>query len=80
MTPMTTFLQHGLVWWTGMVGGFFFLFLIITAWVKQYNYNLFMKFQVPFTSYHHWFGWLCFGILLVHFILALFSSVFFVFF
>ncbi|MBI5401083.1 MAG: hypothetical protein HZB12_03135 [Candidatus Yonathbacteria bacterium] len=77
---MTTFFQHGLVWWTGMVGGFFFLLLIITAWIKQYNYNLFMKFQIPFTSYHHWFGWLAFGIILLHFILALFSSVFFVFF
>ena len=71
---------HGLVWWTGMAGGVFFLLLIITALTKQYNYNLFTKFQVPFTSYHHWFGWLCFGILLVHFLLALFSSVFFVFF
>lgn len=71
---------HGLVWWTGMVGGFFFLLLIITALTKQYNYNVFTKVQVPLTPYHHWFGWLCFGILLVHFLLALFSSVFFVFF
>ena len=77
---MTTFLHHGLVWWTGMVGGFFFLILIITALTKQYNYNLFQHFQVPFTPLHHWFGWLCFGTLLVHFLLALFSSVFFVFF
>ncbi|OIP66556.1 MAG: hypothetical protein COV32_00560 [Candidatus Yonathbacteria bacterium CG10_big_fil_rev_8_21_14_0_10_43_136] len=80
MTPMTIFMGHGLVWWTGMVGGFFFLLLIITALTKQYNYNIFTKFQIPLTPFHHWFGWLCFGILLVHFLLALFSSVFFVFF
>lgn len=77
---MTLFMGHGLVWWTGMVGGFFFLLLVITALVKQYNNNLFIKFQIPVTPLHHWFGWLCFGILLIHFILALFSSVFYVFF
>lgn len=80
MQSMTIFMGHGLVWWTGMVGGFFFLLLIITALTKQYNYNIFTKVQVPLTPFHHWFGWLCFGIFLVHFLLALFSSVFFVFF
>lgn len=64
--------RHG--WWV------LFLLLIITALTKQYNYNIFTKFQIPLTPFHHWFGWLCFGILLVHFLLALFSSVFFVFF
>jgi len=77
---MTTFFGFGLVWWTGIIGGFIFLLLVGTAWIKQYNYNLFMKFQVAFTPFHHWFGWLAFGMLLVHFILALFSSVFYVYF
>ena len=80
MGQMTTYLGHGLVWWTGMTGGFFFLLLIITALIKQYNYNLFMRMQIPLTPLHHWFGWLCFGILLIHFIFSLFSSVFSVFF
>ncbi len=80
MTSMTILAGHGLVWWTGMVGGGFFLLLIITAWVKQYNYNVFMKFQIPLTPLHHWFGWLSLGILGIHFIFALFSSVFYVFF
>lgn len=77
---ITTLLGHGLVWWTGMVGGALFLLLVGTAWVKQYNYNLFTRLQIPLTPYHHWFGWLAFGVLLVHFLLALFSSVFGVFF
>ncbi|MBI5798573.1 MAG: hypothetical protein HZB10_01410 [Candidatus Yonathbacteria bacterium] len=80
MTSMTILAGHGLVWWTGIVGGFFFLLLIISALVKQYNYNIFMKLQIPLTPLHHWFGWLCLGILGIHFILALFSSVFYVFF
>jgi hypothetical protein len=80
MGTMTIFLGHGLVWWTGMLGGFFFLLLIITALVKQFNYNIFMGWQIPLTPLHHWFGWLAFGLLFVHFLLALFSSVFMVFF
>ncbi|MFA5997690.1 MAG: hypothetical protein WC791_04385 [Candidatus Paceibacterota bacterium] len=77
---MTIIWSHGLVWWTGMIGGFIFLLLIFTAWVKQYNFNIFMRLQIPLTPFHHWFGWLAFGFLLIHFILALFSSVFYVFF
>lgn len=80
MTSMTIIWGHGLVWWTGMIGGFFFLLLVGTGWIKQYNYNLFMRLQIPLTPLHHWFGWLGFGFLLIHFILALFSSVFYVFF
>lgn len=77
---LTLIFGHGLVWWTGMMGGFFFLLLGITAWIKQYNYNIFIRWQVPFTPLHHWFGWLSVGFLVIHFILALFSSVFAVFF
>lgn len=80
MDSITIILDHGLVWWTGMIGGFFFLLLATTALVKQYNYNIFMRLQVPLTSLHHWFGWLSVGFLFIHFLLALFSSVFNVFF
>lgn len=77
---LTIIFGHGLVWWTGMIGGFFFLLLGITALVKQYNYNIFIRWQIPFTPLHHWFGWLSVGFLFIHFLLALFSSVFGVFF
>lgn len=77
---MTTYLGFGLVWWTGMIGGFLFLMLILTGLIKQYNYNLFIRWQIPLTPLHHWFGWLGFGFLFIHFLLALFSSVWAVFF
>ena len=69
----TTFLGNDLVWWTGILGGVFFVLLVITAAVKQYNFNIFMKWQVRLTSLHHWFGWLTVGFLLLHFLLAIFQ-------
>lgn len=76
----TTFLGNDLVWWTGIIGGVLFLLLIITALVKQYNYNIFMKWQIPLTPLHHWFGWLAFGTLFIHFLLAILQFNFHVFF
>ena len=76
----TTFLGNDLVWWTGILGGVFFVLLVITAAVKQYNFNIFMKWQVRLTSLHHWFGWLSVGFLLLHFLLAIFQFNFHVFF
>lgn len=35
------FLGNDMVWWTGIVGGVFFLLLIITALIKQCNYPYF---------------------------------------
>ncbi|MBI3634089.1 MAG: hypothetical protein HY228_00540 [Candidatus Yonathbacteria bacterium] len=76
----TTFLSNDLVWWTGMIGGFFFLSLCITALIKQFNYRAFMKWQIPFTPLHHWFGWLALGFLFIHVLLAVFQFNFNVFF
>ena len=58
----TLIFGNDLVWWTGVIGGIFFLLLIITALVKQYNYNIFMKWQIPLTPLHHWFGWITLGL------------------
>ena len=76
----TLIFGNDLVWWTGVIGGIFFLLLIITALVKQYNYNIFMKWQIPLTPLHHWFGWITLGFLTTHFILAIFQFNFHVFF
>jgi hypothetical protein len=40
---MTLILGNDLVWWTGVLGGFFFLLLIVTALVKQFNWKIFMR-------------------------------------
>ncbi len=67
----TTFLGNDLVWWTGVIGGVFFLLLVITAVIKQFNWKIFMKYQVKLTPHHHWFAWLAFGILTIHSLLAI---------
>ncbi len=77
---MTTFLGNSLTWWTGILGGVFFLLLIITTIVKQFNWKWFMRWQVVVTPLHHWFGWLAFGLLALHSLLAVLSSNFHVFF
>ena len=70
---MTIILGNDLVWWTGILSGVFFFLLMITVVVKQYNWKMFMKWQIPFTPLHHWFGWLACGMLMIHFILAIFQ-------
>jgi hypothetical protein len=77
---MTTFLGNDLAWWTGMAGGFFFLLLGITAIVKQYNWKIFMRWQIPLTPLHHWFGWLATGFLSIHVLLAVLQFNFHVYF
>jgi hypothetical protein len=77
---MTLILGNDLVWWAGVIGGFFFLLLITTALVKQFNWKIFMKWQVPLTPLHHWFGWLTLGFLSIHFLMALLQFNFHVFF
>jgi len=69
---MTTFLGQDLVWWTGMLGGFFSVLLVVSALVKQYNSKFFIKWQIPLTPIHHWCGWLAVGFLTIHFLLAVF--------
>lgn len=76
----TIILGNDLVWWTGMLGGFFFLVLIITALVKQYNWKIFMRLQISLTPLHHWAGWLALGSLSIHVLLAVLQFNFHVFF
>ena len=70
---MTTILGNDVVWWTGMLGGLFSVLLLFTAVVKQFNWKIFMRWQVPLTGYHHWFGWLAVGFLCIHALLAVFQ-------
>lgn len=62
-----------LTWWTGMLGGLFMVLLIITSIVKQFNWKVFMPYQIKLTVWHHWFGWLMFGFLAIHMLLAIFQ-------
>lgn len=68
---MTRILGNDLTWWTGVAGGAFLLLLLLTALVKQYNWRIFMPFQITLTPYHHWFGWLAVGFLAIHALLAI---------
>ena len=77
---MTLILGNDLTWWTGILGGVFALLLLITAIVKQYNWKIFMKWQIPFTPLHHWFGWIAVGFLSIHFLLAILEFNFHVYF
>ncbi len=77
---MTTILGNDLVWWTGILGGFFSLLLLVTAIVKQYNWKIFLRWQIPLTPLHHWFGWIAVGFLAIHFLLAIFQFNFHVYF
>lgn len=70
---MTLIFGNDLVWWTGMIAGVFFGLLIVTAIVKQYNWKMFMKYQIPLTPLHHWFGWIATGLLAIHVLLAVFQ-------
>ncbi len=70
---MTILFGNDLVWWTGMAGGLFSFLLLGTAIVKQYNWNIFMRWQIPLTPLHHWFGWLAVGFLSIHVLLAVFQ-------
>lgn len=76
----TLIFGNDLVWWTGIIGGAFFFLLIITAFVKQYNWKPFMRWQIKLSPLHHWFGWLCLGILSIHALLAILQFNFSVFF
>jgi len=76
----TIILGNDLAWWVGILGGICFLVLIFTAFVKQYNWKIFMKWQVPLTPVHHWSGWLTLGFLFVHFLLTILQFNFHVFF
>ncbi len=67
---MTTILGNDLTWWTGVIGGVFFLLLALTALVKQFNIRGFIHLQIPLTPYHYWFGWLSVGFLAIHMLLA----------
>jgi len=71
LSPFIIFLGNDIVWWTGILSGFFFLLLLCTAIIKQFNVKGWIKYQIPSTKLHHWFGWLCAGFLLIHFILAI---------
>ena len=77
---MTHILGNDLVWWTGMLSGLFFLLLLVTALVKQYNWKIFMRWQVPLTPLHHWFGWIAVGCIVIHVILAVLAFNFNVYF
>ncbi len=77
---MTLILGNDLVWWTGMISGLFFGLLMITVVVKQYNWKIFMKYQVPLTPLHHWFGWIACGGLAIHVLLAILQFNFHVYF
>lgn len=67
---MTLILGNDLVWWSGMISGIFFVLIVITAIVKQFNWKVFMRWQIPFTPLHHWFGWIATGSLAIHVLLA----------
>jgi len=77
---VTFILGNDLVWWTGMLSGLFFFLLIITTLVKQYNWKPFMKWQIPLTPLHHWFGWLSLGFIMIHVLLAVLQFNFHVYF
>jgi hypothetical protein len=77
---MTLFFGNDLTWWTGILGGVFFFLLIITALVKQYNWKIFMRWQIPLTPLHHWFGWIALGFLAIHVLLAILQFNFHVYF
>ncbi len=77
---MTTFLGNDITWWTGMIGGFFFLVLVGTALIKQYNWKPFMRWQIRSTRLHHWMGWVALGFLAIHVLLAVFQFNFNVYF
>ncbi len=67
---MIRFLGQDITWWTGTLGGAFLLLLIGTSLVKQFNWKIFMRWQIKLTVWHHWFGWLTFGFLAIHMLLA----------
>ena len=67
---MTYILGNDLVWWTGVLSGVVFLALLTTGVVKQYNWKIFMRWQVKLTPLHHWLGWILVGMLSIHVTLA----------
>ena len=77
---MTIIFGNDLTWWTGMIGGGFAFLLLLTSVVKQYNWKIFMRWQIPLTPLHHWFGWIAFGCLALHVLLAVLQFNFDVFF
>ena len=77
---MTTILGFSITWWTGVLGGAFCVLLLLTAVIKQYNWKMFMRWQIPMTPLHHWFGWIAAGFLAIHALLAILQSSFHVYF
>lgn len=54
-----------------MLGGVFLVLLIVTSIVKQFNWKIWMRYQIKLTVWHHWLGWLTAGLLAIHALLAI---------